>query len=75
MKERRGRRGLISPREDSGNETGKVITLQGSVEPAKRHLLAYSLVDESKEPCLGARQIETCLAPRQYVDVRHVIPF
>ena len=39
----------------------KVITLRGSVEPAKRHELAY--FDEPKKSCTSTRQTETCVAP------------
>ena len=39
VKERRGRRGLTSPREDRGNKTEKVFIAHGSVEIAKRHHL------------------------------------
>ena len=47
------------PREEKGNETGKVVIVHGSVEPAKRHQFVD---DESKET--EAKRTETCVAPR-----------
>ena len=39
-------------REERGNETGKVVIVHGSVEPAKGH----QLVDKPKEFCTGKRR-------------------
>ena len=39
-------------------ESGKVVIVHGSVQPAKRYQMAY-LVDEPKNSCTGTRRTET----------------
>ena len=45
-----------------GNKTGKVVIAHGSVEFYEATHIG--LVDELMESCTGARQTETCVAPR-----------
>ena len=61
MEERRDRRGYTSPREERSNETGKLVTADGSVEFCEA--TPIRLVDEPKYPCTDARPTETCVAP------------
>ena len=51
VEERKGRRGQTSPREERGNETGKVGIAHGSVESCEA--TPIGLAGESKESLYG----------------------